>query len=381
MSQVTLLIQAYNASGEALFRAFGPGNVAFSPYSIGTAMAMALAGARGETEREMITALEHRLSRPQIDAANATVRSILDGYDRSAAPSNHVPSVRLAVANALMLARFGDFVSSAYEALLEDSYAAEVFRNATLDDVNEWVSRKTEGKIDRMLDQLDRDSAAVLLNAVYFKAMWASVFDEDATGDEAFNLTPAQKVLVPMMRQVETFNCVTRMGYRAIRLPYEVDALGMIIVLPDAIDGDVRLDAGELLKLLADLRSPGESREVALAMPRFKVSFKAELVKLFRQAGMVRAFEEEEADFSGMTGLPPSEAPLAISEIVHRAVIDVMEGGTEAAAATAITVRAAGIPAQQPERFRVDRPFLFYVVDDASGAVLFQGRIVDPRAS
>jgi serpin B len=96
---------------------------------------------------------------------------------------------------------------------------------------------------------------------------------------------------------------------------------------------------------------------------------------------MVRAFDAEQADFSGMTGRPPSEAPFAIGEIEHRAVIDVMEDGTEAAAATAITFRFSGGTRMglRQEAFRVDRPFLFYVVDDATDAVLFQGRIVDPR--
>jgi serpin B len=116
-------------------------------------------------------------------------------------------------------------------------------------------------------------------------------------------------------------------------------------------------------------------------MPRFKVNFEAELVKLFQQAGMVRAFDAEQADFSGMTGRPQSEAPFFIGQILHRAVIEVMEGGTEAAAVTAITFRFTGgtMGVGQLEAFRVDRPFLFYVVDDATDAVLFQGRIVDPR--
>jgi serine protease inhibitor len=84
--QARLLTEAYNASGEGLFRQFPSGNVVFSPYSIGTAMAMALAGAGGETEREMIAALKQRLTRQEIDAANAAARSILNGYDKSATP-------------------------------------------------------------------------------------------------------------------------------------------------------------------------------------------------------------------------------------------------------------------------------------------------------
>jgi serpin B len=417
--QVRLLTEAYNASSEGLFKQFPSGNVVFSPYSIGTAMTMALAGARGETEPEMIAALKQRLSRPEIDAANAAARSILNGYDKSAVPPTcpagmrvndrrceagpsadgvcqfqarregelciavptYPPSAKLSVADALMLTRHGGLVATSYEALLKDKYAAEVFRNATVDDVNGWVSRKTEGKIDRILDRLDENSAAVLLNAVYFKAKWAAVFSKDATKDEAFNLASSQKVPVATMHNVASYAIVARPGYRAIRLPYDVGALGMIIVLPDAIDGGMRLEADELPRLLAALRSPGASRVVELAMPRFKVNFEAELVKLFQQAGMVRAFDAEQADFSGMTGRPQSEAPFFIGQILHRAVIEVMEGGTEAAAVTAITFRFTGgtMGVGQLEAFRVDRPFLFYVVDDATDAVVFQGRIVDPR--
>jgi serpin B len=418
--QARMLAAGYNASGEGLFKQFPPGNVVLSPYSIGTAMAMALAGARGETEREMIAALKQRLSRPEVDVANAAVLSILNGYDKSAVPPTcpaemrvknrrcegspgangrcqfpgqrdgelcvtaptYPPSAKLAVANALMLTRHGHLVTESYAALLNDKYAAEAFRNATLDDVNGWVSRKTEGKIDKILDRLEPDSAAVLLNAVYFKAKWAAVFSKSATKDEPFNLTPTQKVAVPTMRQVGTFSVVTRPGYRAIRLPYEVRALGMVIVLPDAVDGidDVsrRIGAEELSQLLVALRS-SESKRIDLAMPRFKTGFKAELVKLFQQAGMVRAFNLKEADFSGMTGRPPAETPFAIGQIVHRAVIDVMEDGTEAAAATAVEFTTTSARPANPEVFRVDRPFLFYIVDDATGAILFQGRVVDPR--
>ena len=96
---------------------------------------------------------------------------------------------------------------------------------------------------------------------------------------------------------------------------------------------------------------------------------------------MSRAFDPKRADFSGMTGRPASQVPVAIGSIVHRAVIDVMEDGTEAAAATAISVVATSArrPPEEKQVFHVDRPFLFAIIDDASGAILFQGRIVDPR--
>jgi serpin B len=100
-----------------------------------------------------------------------------------------------------MLHQRGDLISADYVAAVKTRYAAEVFRNAGLDDVNGWVARKTEGKIPRLLDAIDPDAAATLLNAVYFKARWATVFNLRLTKDEAFNLTRSQKADVPFMRQ------------------------------------------------------------------------------------------------------------------------------------------------------------------------------------
>jgi serpin B len=382
---------------------------------------MALAGARGDTEREMIAVLKHRLAREEIDAANASVLATLNGYDKSAVPPtcpagmplngkrceavpaaggecrfparregelcvadpSYPPSAKLSVADALMLAQRGDLISKQYAALLKDKYAAEVFEGARLDTINGWVARKTEGRIDKILDQLDPSSAAVLLNAVYFKAKWASVFSKSATRDGTFNLTAAEQVSVPTMHKIGAYALVARQGYRAIRLPYDVDALGMIVVLPDTIDGlagvAARLGADEPAQLFAALRAPGARSQVDLALPRFKVAFKAGLGSLFQQAGMQLAFDPRRADFSGMTGRPLSEARLSIGAILHRAVIDVMEDGTEAAAATAVSMVATSAPARQPDKFHVDRPFLFYIVDDATGAILFQGRVSDPR--
>jgi serpin B len=413
---VRALSGAYNASGQDLFKRLstGPGNFVFSPYSIGTAMAMALAGARGETEREMAAVLKHSLGRAEIAGANSVAQSLLNGYDQDVVPPSCPqgmrlsaqsceqapvangqcslparrvgdlcvaspilrPSAKIVIANALMLAKAA--VSDDYADLLKDKYAAELFQKAALGDVNGWVSRQTDGKIDKILDRM---SDVILINAVYFKARWASVFNKDLTRAEAFNLSPSLQALVPMMQQRGNYSVIARERYRAIRLPYEVQALGLVVVLPDAVDGlsevSNRLDANELSQALAVLHSE-PTRPVVLAMPRFKSEFKADLKTAFQQAGMGRAFDLRTADFSGMTGRPASAAPTAIDQIVHRAVIDVMEGGTEAAAATAVGMRMTTVPSPSAP-FRVDHPFLFYIVDEATGAILFQGRVVDPR--
>jgi serpin B len=417
---VRTLTASYDASAHDLFTTFAakPGNIVFSPYSVGTAMAMVLAGARGETESEMARVLRHTIPRAAIDQANASVLATLNGYDKGAAPATcpapgmrfngtdceappapngacpagyrqgnrcvapgrKPPSAALKAANALMLLKpKGDMISPAYAGLLERDYRAQVFRGAGLDEINRWVDRQTAGKIDKILDAIDPDAPAVILNAVYFKAAWKTPFVARATNDEDFRLTAASKVKVPTMHRLGSYQLATRAGFRAIRLPYTVDALSMVVVLPDEVGGADRLardlDAPALAALFRDLT---EWTTVGLALPRFKTSFKAKLGELFQNAGMRRAFDLRQADFSGMTNRPPREAPLAINEIVHRAVIDVTEEGTEAAAATAITMMTSSAPAHV-EPFVVDRPFLFYIADDATGAILFEGRISDPR--
>ena len=419
-ARIKQLTAAYRASGQALFArlAAEPGNIVFSPYSVGTAMAMAFAGAGGDTAAEMARVLRLGMNRADVDAANGALIKILNGYDRSAAPPacpagmtwngkdcegpaaagrcpvdmrkdaercvgapTHVAaSAKLAVANALMLPGQGDAIKAEYRALVRDQYAAEVFTGARLADVNGWVSKKTEGKIAKILDDLDPNTAAVLLNAVYFKAHWAATFGKSATRDQPFSLTAATNAQVPMMRQTGPYAVTARPGYRAIALPYDIDALAMVVVLPNEVEGLAevarRLDGEELAALFSALAAE-PTRPVALELPRFKTGFKASLIRSFEALGMRLAFDRARADFSAMA----AREPLMISDIVHRAVIDVMEEGTEAAAATAVVMAARGAPRrpQEPEPFRVDRPFLFAIVDRATGAVLFAGRITDPR--
>jgi serpin B len=162
-------------------------------------------------------------------------------------------------------------------------------------------------------------------------------------------------------------------------MPYEGGRVSMVIVLPDPGHTTIaqRLDDEEMRSLFAALRTP--PRHVELALPRYHATFKSSLVGIFKSMGMRRAFDFKTADFSGMTGKAQAELPLAIGQIMHAAVIEVAEEGTEAAAATAATMVAKAIRSPPAQMFRVDRPFLFAIVDETTGAVLFEGRIADPR--
>jgi serpin B len=365
------LIGAYNRTGQRLFQALAeaPGNIVLSPYSVGTAMTMALVGARGETEAEMAKALHLELRPSDIDAANAAVLSSLD--------KAATDSFQLNIANGLMLAGQGGVVSPAYVSLLRKGYSADVFSGADASTVNAWVKKRTDGKIDSIVSHLDPTTAMVLVDAIYFKAPWQKAFRAEETRVEPFHLDDGQ-VKVAMMQTEDFFHVATRPGYRAIELPYTGERVSMIVILPDAGTREVvrRLDGDEIGQLLAQLHSPED--RVRLSLPRFRSSFDTSLKEPFWQMGIRRAFDLHASDFSGVTGRPPSEVPLAISQIRHRAMIEVTEQGTEAAAATGIGMSTTALR-PPPETFRVDRPFLFVIVDSETKAALFEGRIEDPR--
>jgi serpin B len=373
---VKALSEAYNASGQDLFSrlAASPGNIVFSPYSIGTALALALSGARGETEAEMLRILKHQLSRTDIDGANRKAIASLNRY--GASPFFLPTPAKLMTANAILLTPQGSgLISNDYLATMKASYAADVFKNATAAVVNDWVSRKTEGKITKLVgEKLGPSTVAVLANAIYFKASWELAFDRKLTREEAFELSPSQTVPVPMMHRKGDYPVVRGPGFSAVRLSYRAPQLHMVIVLPNrgtALDTvSARLDGAALSRIFTQLQGP--AHEVDLALPRFKARFEVNLKQHFQALGMTRSFDDAKADFSGMTG--GRAGGLFIGPILHQAVIDVSEEGTEAAAATAVFMIASG-----PQSFHVTRPFLFYVIDDATNAILFQGRIVDPR--
>ncbi|HWV53011.1 serpin family protein [Pseudorhodoplanes sp.] len=418
---VRALTQAYNQSGQELFRALAadPGNVVLSPLSIGTAMAMALSGARGETEAEMRQVLQHTLTGPAIEEANAKALAALLAAGEPTCPDGFKPNVQLCeapapadkdagcphaarrdgalcvteareakatlrIANALMLVNPSATLADAYRDTVRKHFNAEIFPGANLATVNNWVKEKTEGKIPTILDRLNPQDSHVLLNAVYFKAPWALAFAENATRDREFHLTATQTADVPTMSQTAAFAIEKGDGYQAIRLPYKRDGLSMIIVRPDEVDGIDKVIAGfdaAKLDALTQALLKAQKRQVALSLPKFKFEFAADLIAPFKALGMRKVFDPAQSDLSGLTGQPREKAQSTIDQIAHRAVIEVAEEGTEAAAATAVVVTTRTMaPGHQPERFTVDRPFMFVIADDKTGAILFAGRVSDPRS-
>jgi serpin B len=395
-----ILSYGYNSAGHALFCRLlrDPGNIVFSPFSIGAAMAMALAGACGETEGEIARLFTPTLSGNEREKAHAALLATLNRYNTSASPtaddelvelsSDHtirvrpyvLPETKLVVANALATVQPA-ILSNKYIATLTNRYAAELLSNATVEQVNAWIHERTNGLIGRMIDRLD---PLILINALYFKANWESAFERELTCDEDFHLANGETIKTPMMHKPGvSLGFATGQGYRAIRIPYVEYKLGMIVVLPDQSQDIValgeHLDADELSRLRKTMTS-SPFKSFDLVMPRFKTSARLELQQHLQEMGIKLAFDPIRADFGGI--VDEAEIPFWISEILHCAVVDVNEEGTEAAAATIIMMRAGSCydPSKQ-EPFIIDRPFLFYITDDVSGVVLFQGKVADPRMS
>lgn len=372
------MIAGYNTLGLALFRALAQAdcNVVMSPLSIGMTLAMGLAGAAGETADEMARTIGCDGARSDLFAANA---ELLRHYGEGSAPE----AARVRLANALVLTQHGAAVAKAYRDLLATSFAAEIFPG-DIARINQWVAQETEGKIERALDSLPQDDIAVLLNAIYFKAPWAKPFNPASTFDTGFlrgwdHDLEKIEVEVKMMDGSGDHGLASGPGYRAARLPYKTGSLGMIVVLPDEDSGPKAVlesfDVGELARLRAEL-AHAEPSQVTLMLPRFRARTQSSLKPALAKAGMALAFDWTRADFSRMTERPPAEIPVAISDVVHCAMIDVAEEGTEAAGATLVCFHIGGVPPS----FIVDRPFLFFIMDETTGAILFQGKIVDPSA-
>ena len=374
-----VMIAGYNALGLTLFRALAQSdcNIVMSPVSIGVTVAMGLAGAAGATADEMASTLGFDVARPALFAANA---ELLRHYAGSSSPE----AARVRLANALVLTQHGEAVAQAYRDLLAGSFAAEIF-TGDIARINQWVAQRTEGKIERALDSLPQDDIAVLLNAIYFKAPWSRPFNPASTFTTGL-LRGYDKdeekieIKVNMMDGSGDWATASGPGYRAAWLPYKTASLGMIVVLPDEYAGPASVlesfDVAELARLRIELAN-AERSYVTLMLPRFHARTQSSLRPPLEEAGMVLAFDWTRADFSRMTERPPAEISVAVTDVVHCAMIDVTEEGTEAAAATLkyFHIGGSGSPS-----FIVDRPFLFFIVDETTGAILFQGKIVDPTA-
>jgi serine protease inhibitor len=373
----TAVVEGNNAFAFALYGQLRNrnGNLFFSPESISTALAMAYAGARGDTASEMAKTLHFTLPQQHLNPAMGALLSDLnaahDGY-------------QLTVANALWAQQGYTFLDNFLQ-LLKTDYGAGLnqvdFKGATEAarlTINRWVEQKTQDKIKDLLlpGTLAPSTRLVLTNAIYFKGDWQTQFDKAQTRDEAFYPSQAQTKQVAFMHREGSFSYFDGGTFQVLEIPYKSKELSLIVLLPKDHSGlpalEQLLTASNTQQWLSQLV---QRDKVIVALPKFKSTQQFELGATLGAMGMAQAFSGS-ADFSGMTG----KRDVAISEVIHKAYIDVNEEGTEAAAATAVGFRALAMrgPVEQPPVFRADHPFIFLIRDNRSSSILFMGRMADP---
>lgn len=348
------------------------GNVALSPASISIALAMTWAGAKGETAREMQAVLHHDTDADGVRTAwAAMIARVRDSQC----------TLRLELANGLFVSRATRFQPTYVEktkAAFGATVEAADFNTpmAAREQIDRWVAE--QARIVLPAGSITPTTRLVIVNAIRFAADWQFQFMTQLTSKRPFKLAGGREKRVPMMHQIPYEHRYAKLdGVKVLELPYQGGEAAMWLVLPDRVDGlaDVErsLDAAKLETWAAALHP----RQVTATIPKFTIAVPPlRLGEHLRALGMQSAFDDAEADFTGIATSEVRRMRLFLGEVVHHALVRVDEQGTEASAATEIGGVLGG--GAQPEEFTADHPFLFFIVDRRSRLVLFMGRVEEP---
>ena len=354
-------------------------NVVVSPASVSTALTMTWGGAKNETAAQMKKVLAFE--------EEPAVTMETSGKLAASLTSSSRPVV-FRIANQLFGEKTYTFDAD-YLAKTEKSFGAPIERLDFIKEseparvhINGWVEGKTEKRIKDLIPAraIDGETRLVLVNAIYFLGDWAEPFEKDETRAMPFQTSASKSVDVPTMNRTDSFKIASKDGVTALELPYKGGDMSMMIIVPDAVDGLPAAQKALTADSLASLASAMKPERVWASIPKFEVN-PAESVPLkdvLSALGMPIAFDRDKADFTGIANPPQKAERLVISQVFHKAFIKVDEKGTEAAAATSVNMARAGAAPAKPRTFKADRPFLFVIRDNASGLVLFMGRVTNP---
>jgi serpin B len=343
-------------------------NIFISPTSVALALSMTYNGVSGETKQEMTKVLELTGMTPQeINAANQALQNSLQEVD---------PNVQVSIANSLW-AKQGFSLKPEFLQTNQEYYKANLteldFMNPQAPTIiNNWVSQKTQGKIDRIVEEISPDEVLFLINAIYFKGNWETPFDKSQTANKTFSLLDGTSKQHPMMSQKGLYGYYETDKFQAVSLPYgEEGALAMYIFLPDSNSNLATFlqqltpeNWNQWMQFLKFRREDG-----SIEIPRFKIEYEVELNSTLIALGMAGIFDRSKADFSPMT-----DDNVAVDSVKHKTFVEVNEEGTEAAAVTSIE-----LPRGLIFQMNVNRPFFCAIRDHTTGTILFMGTIVDPQ--
>ncbi len=368
--QAAQLVEASNGMGFRLLSHLaeeeGEKNLFLSSFSIATALAMVYSGAEGETQAALAGLLGLK---------GLSLQEVHQGYSALIALLGELgPGIRLDVANSLWI-REGIHLAADFVQRIQEIYGGEVahvdFGNAeeAADIINGWVARKTEGKIKKLVPPpLLELAVVVLINAIYFKGIWAEPFDKGRTEEGLFTLPDGNRKRVLMMRRAGGYAYYEDEIFQAIDLPYGDGRVSMVVLLPRPDVPLAVLRKRTTAENWQEWMGKLVRTRVDLALPRFRVEYGSDLLPVLQKIGGPSLAGP---DFLGMGG-----GPLVINKVIHKSFVEVNEEGTEAAAATAVVMSRGMARAAQ---MVVDRPFLCAIRDNETGLVLFMGFVADPE--
>ena len=351
------------------------GNIFFSPYSISSAMAMLFAGTSGEAEREAREVMRYQ---EDIHPSMSELRNELEAGAEG----------ELSVANAIWPDIEFELLPS-YLSIIGDYYGGEVtqfdfrlkWRDAE-DAINMWTAERTRGMIEDLFQRDDLMpngpdvTSLVLTNAVYFFSKWKEPFEKEDTSSGAFFGETEQET--EFMTQTNTFPYFETEDFQLLEMPYEDGRRSFVALLPREQGGIKSLEASLAAGDFAGWRERAPRERVRVYIPKFELEWEMELAPVFKSMGLQSIFERSRDNFKNMTNI---QDELCVSRIIHKTKITLDEEKTEAAAVTgiAITRTTAAFPPREPYEFRADHPFIFFIADNQTGAILFMGRFSEPE--
>ncbi|AEE50853.1 serpin family protein [Haliscomenobacter hydrossis] len=348
-------------------------NLFISPLSISSALSMTLNGANGKTKEEMLKVLgAGKISLDELNQSYQTLLKELPNLD---------PKVKVDIANSIWY-RQGFAVNPAFLNTNTTYYNSEVrpldfSKPDAKDIINKWVSDKTNKLIPSIIDQIQDNSVMFLINAIYFKGTWRRQFDTKKTYDGDF--TTEKNVQVPV-KMMSYGNSLVKLSYfsndklHAVKLPYADSVYSMTVILPK--EGFAVKDILPELTLTNwnSWNKAYSAEEIFFALPKFSLRYENSLNASLEALGMPTAFIPSQADFSGIA----TGQELSISNVKHKAFIEVDEAGTKAAAATSVEIVVTSVP-NNPQ-FIVNRPFIFVISESRTNQAIFIGKMMNPTS-
>lgn len=373
------IIQSDNAFGMDIFKLINEKetktNFMISPLSISMALSMAYNGAETDTKAEMAAAL--RIEDFTRDELNATYKKLIEAL------TTVDPKVTMEIANSIWYRNtynveqnFLDVNSTYYDAEVQKSDFTDP---KMVDVINDWVSDKTHKKIPTIIDNIDPSAVLFLINAIYFNGSWTQEFNAENTYSGAFSVSENNFTEAELMQRLDTVNYFSNETFSAIEMPYGHGNFNMMLMLPNyekSINDVVEQMDAENWTAWQDAFV--KTNDVDIVVPKFKIEYEKKLREILELMGMEQAFTEQ-ADFSSIN----QNKDLYISEVLHKTFIEVDEEGTEAAAVTAIVFETTSIDPNEPQKvyFHCTRPFLFAITEKDTGAILFMGKVGNPKAT